>query len=286
MQSAHIDNQMVTVFSYDDYRRFLKDLYLQAKAKDRKYSFRYFARLAGFQSPNFLKRVIDGDRNLTLDSIEKLIKALKLNKEEATFFKNLVLLNQAKTIDERQNYATLLLKSTGHRKTYPLKASQFNYYAHWYFVPIREMVGLPNFAEDYAAIGRQLIPQVPPAATKNAIEQLLKLGLLQRNAEGKLVQSEADIQTDQLTSASLARFHREMAQMAGDSIERVPREKRQISSVTLGLSKSSFEKISEMVKEVQLAIVEAASQEPHPEKIYQINFQVFPLTDEVKGENK
>lgn len=284
------DNQndkKVTVFDYDNYRLFLSDVYSSSKSKDRKFSFRYFARLAGFQSPNFLKRVIDGDRNLTELSIDRLAKALKLNKEESHFFRHLVLLNQAKTTDERQRNAEQLLKSQVFKKIFPLKTSQFNYYAHWYFVPIREMVGMPEFKEDYEWISKKLIPSVSTAEVKKSVSQLIDLGLLTRDENGKLIQTEKDISTgDQLTSASLAQFHRTMSRMAGESIERIPRDQRQITSVTLALSKDAFRKIKEMVQQLQASIVESANEDADTEKVYQINFQLFPLSQAIKGETK
>jgi uncharacterized protein (TIGR02147 family) len=275
-----------TIFEYDDYRVYLNDLYARSKKENSKFSYRYFSRLAGFQSPNFLKRVMDGERNLTLPSIEKFAKALKLNKEEASFFRNLVLLNQAKSSEEKQTYAELLLKSQTYKKIHPLKESQFNYYNQWYLIPIRELVGLPGFKEDPEWIARQLIPAISGAEAERALDELLKLDLIERGPNGKLDQTQTHIKTDdQVISASLAQYHREMAKKAGESIDLIPRESREISSVTLGVSEKTLKKIKEMVRRLQLEIVEAASQDQDPHRICQVNFQIFPLT-RVIGEEK
>src|SRR3989338_9919808 len=85
------------IFEYDNYRSFLKDLYALLKQEKSAFSFRFFSRQAGFRSPNFLKLVMEGKRNLSPESIEKFAKGLKLNKNEADFFRRLVLLNQATT---------------------------------------------------------------------------------------------------------------------------------------------------------------------------------------------
>src|ERR1700678_2834375 len=89
------------VFEYDDYRDLLKDLFSSYKAKDSKFSHRFFSRIAGFKSPNFLIKVMQGKSNLSEESIEKFVKGFKLNSQEGKFFKNLVLLNQAKTLEEK-----------------------------------------------------------------------------------------------------------------------------------------------------------------------------------------
>src|SRR6266436_101875 len=97
------------VFEYDNYRTYLKAVYESSKAMDKKFSYRYFSRLIGFQSPSFLKHVIEGKRNLSLVSIEKFVLAFKLNKEQAHFFKNLVFLNQGTTVEERHRFSEEIL---------------------------------------------------------------------------------------------------------------------------------------------------------------------------------
>ena len=44
---------------------------------------------------------MDGDRNLTIESIEKFAAGLKLNKQEREFFHHLVLFNQAESHQEK-----------------------------------------------------------------------------------------------------------------------------------------------------------------------------------------
>ncbi len=59
-----------SIYEYDNYRAFLKDMYDYQKAKTTYFSFRYFARKAGYASPNFLKLVIDGGELFDLSSAE------------------------------------------------------------------------------------------------------------------------------------------------------------------------------------------------------------------------
>ena len=52
------------VFTYIDFRLFLKDAFEAVKARAPRLSYRTFAKKAGFSSPNFLQMVIQGKRNL------------------------------------------------------------------------------------------------------------------------------------------------------------------------------------------------------------------------------
>src|SRR5438045_8662218 len=92
------------LFEYEDYRKYLKDLYDFQKKNRRSFSFRFFSHHAGFTSPNYLKLVMDGARNLTEESIQKFANGFKLNQQETDFFKNLVFFTQAKTSEEKSRY--------------------------------------------------------------------------------------------------------------------------------------------------------------------------------------
>ncbi len=74
------------IFEYSSYRDYLRDLYSYLKASRPYFSYRYFAAKAGFNSPNFLKLVIDGKRNLSSDSVKRFATALKLERDELAFF--------------------------------------------------------------------------------------------------------------------------------------------------------------------------------------------------------
>lgn len=270
--------KMKSIFEYDNYRKYLKDVYENSKAENSKFSFRYFSRLAGFQSPNFLKLIIDGRRNFALPGIEKCAKALKFNEEETFFFRNLVLLNQATSYEEKQDYATELLKCKTYKQMHPLKESQFHYLTTWYFVPLREMVNLKNFKEDPEWIAKRLSPPITGEEVTQAIEILLKLGLLERNKKGRLTQSESHLTTgDEVTAACAAQFHRDMMTKAAESIDRVPRERREISAVTLGVSEKNIKIIKEMIQKFRQDVVKVVGQEQDSTRIYQLNFQFFPL---------
>src|SRR5262245_40963554 len=127
-----------SVFDYDDYRKFLRDTYAANKKLTPKFSFRFFAKQAGFSSPMTLKRVIEGHRNIATPSIAKFAKALKLNGEETQFFSNLILFCQAKSVETKQRYARALLGARLYKRSRPLAKTQYDYWSQWYYVAIRE----------------------------------------------------------------------------------------------------------------------------------------------------
>ena len=277
----------IKVFEYDNYRTYLRDLYEYLKKNTPEFSFRYFSQTAGFRSPNFLQLVIEGKRNLSADSIEKFIRALKLNKKEADHFRILVHLNQAKTIDEKKFYADQLMRTRSFKHIHPLKQNQYDYYSQWYNIPIRELVAHQEFSEDPAWIAKNLNPPISPQQAKKALELLLELDLIKRDESGRLVQTDTVVSTgDEVTSTSVANYHHEMIKKGSEAIDRFPSKERDISSVTMAVSEKGFNEIKSIIQRFRKEIIAVANQEQDPEAVCQVNIQLFPLTRKIKEESE
>ncbi len=282
MENANVfqlKSTVPNVFEYDDYRLFLRDSYGYLKTHSRTFSFRYFSRRAGFSSPNFLKLVMDGKRNLSSESIPKFVDALKLTKTEGDFFAHLVHFGQSRTASERSQHATKILKSKGYQKMYPLNQAEFSYYACWYYIPVRELVAFPSFREDAKWIAGTIFPRISADEASKAIHDLEALGLVRRDETGRLVQSTRTVTTsNEVASASVVSYHKEMMRIASDSIETVNREQREISAACIPVSEKVAAEIKLKIQEFRNEILLLASQDESPDRIYQLNLQLFPLS--------
>jgi uncharacterized protein (TIGR02147 family) len=243
--------------------------------------------MAGFRSPNFLKLVIEGKRNLSATSIEKFIHAFQLKAREAEYFRVLVHLNQAKTLDEKKLYAEQLMRFRPYRSIHPLQKEQYDYYSQWYNVPIREWIAVPAFSEDTDWVSKNLTPPISPDQARKALDLLMELGLIERDPSGRLVQADALLSTgDEVTSVSVANYHREMIRKGAEAIERFPPSRRDISSVTLALSEEKLSRVKCLIQQFRKELLAVADQDPDPEGVYQVNFQLFPLTRPEKKETE
>src|SRR3982750_3388940 len=79
---------------YTDFRQFLKDFYdfkvQQHKDSFGSYSYKTFAAAADIKSPNYLKLIIDGERNLSPATVRKFARAMGCDKRETEEFALLV----------------------------------------------------------------------------------------------------------------------------------------------------------------------------------------------------
>lgn len=271
---------MLEPYNYMDYRVYLKELLAEFKANTRYFSFRYFARVAGFSSPSYLKMVIDGSRNLTPSSIQQVAKAFKFGKRDAAYFEALVLFNQARTEKEKELYLERLSVLKPREQLRGIEKDQFEYYTNKFFVMLREMVALPHFQEDPQWIAQHVYAAVKPKDVEHALGVLLRLGLLTRNADGKLAQADASLTTpSEVQSLELMQYHRSMLDDAKESLHTVEADLRDVTSLTIPIPHAAVNEIKRRIQNFREEILDYINKGSQDFcDVYQLNMQLFPLT--------
>jgi uncharacterized protein (TIGR02147 family) len=276
---------MVPIFSYIDYRLFLKDYYKEQKDKNGFFSYRYFAQKAGINSPNFLKQVIESKRNLTALTIDKFIKALKLTEKEGLFFNHLVLFNQAKSGYEKQMHYTALLSMMHTVKEMRLTAMQHEYYNHWFIPVIRELICLQEFKNDYRKLAAAVIPPISAREASFAVKLLKTLGLIEELPDGTFRQtSKAIISDSSVARMAVRTFNREMLRKAEIALDNTPVDERQIYGVTVGISKEGYNVLATEMAMFRDRIVSIVNRDTNSDHVYQLHLQLFPLSKKVEKE--
>lgn len=270
----------IDVFRYLDYRGFLADFY--AAKKRRGFSYRAFSRAAGLGAPNYLKLVIAGERNLTAAMAERFAASCGLSGDAAAYFQHLVEFNQAKTAAERNKSYARLAGFRRYRQVQKLEVAHAAYHSTWYLPAIRELCASPAFREDPQWLASVLRPAIKPSEAKQALELLIDLGLLERDANGRLKQSSPVVSTGaQTRHMNIRNYHVEMLRRASDAIEVVPAKERDISSLTLCLGPDGLERFKQRIAEFQRELIELAENETERTQAVQVNFQLFPLSKSI-----
>jgi uncharacterized protein (TIGR02147 family) len=273
------------VFDYLDFRAFLRDVYLDGKKQSR-LSYRGFSRRVGSKSPNYVKRVIDGERNLSDEMASRFAKALKLDTEASSYFVDLVRFNQARTTTQRNEYYARLTGSRRYRKTQKLDLMQAAYHSTWYLPAIREMVAQRDFNGDPAWVAKKLLPAVSKAEASQALETLLDLGLIVRDKHGHWHQGEALLSTGPETRGlHITNYHRTMLERAAESIDLVSPADRDISSLTLCLGEDGLRRVKERIQRFRRELLELSTLEEDPVQVVQVGFQLFPLSTAERDES-
>lgn len=270
----------VNIFNYIDYRDYLKAYYSANKRSNSKFSYQYFSKRAGVKSPNFLCLIINGERNLSHENIVGFAKAIGMGREERNYFEALVLFNQAKTSEAKRYYLGLLSGLKKGRPGTELTAEQYEYLSNWYYPVIRELVTVPDFSEEPEWIAKRLRNKIGVKQVREALETLLKLGLLKRDEAGRLAQAETCLTTgDDVAQTASYQFHKQMLGLAQEILESVSGREREISSVTAAVSKEQYREIKNMIREFRNKVVNYINDtQATPDEVFQINLQMLPMT--------
>lgn len=278
---------MKTLYAYVDYRLFLKDYYEEKKKKCGFFSYRYFSQKAGINSPNFLKLVIEADRNLTALTIDRFITALNFDEKEASYFRHLVLFNQAKTAAEKQRHYKGMLTMMHAVKEQSLTALQHEFFNYWFVPVIRELVSLYNFNGNYKELASMLMPQITVREAKFAVKLLIRIGMIRKNDDGTYSQTAVAIKSDSSIGRMAVRaFNREMLAKAELAIDNLSIDERQIFGLTIGVSKECYNLLTTEMAAFRDRVVAIVNADRSSSRVYQMNLQLFPLSQEVTSGSK
>lgn len=261
-----------------DYRKYLKDHYLERKAENPRFSYRFIARKVGFKSPGHFTQIIQGKADISFRLAFKFAQFMKLKKREADYFDLLVRFDQAKAQEEKRQYLERL-SAFVESKVKLLTEQQHRFFDKWYYMAIREILAFFPFEGDYAALAAKVEPSIRESEAREAIEVLESLELIRKTPQGRYERVDPVLSTGyDAATASLRKFQSATLDLAKEAMERLPREKRSISTLTLSLSEEAYKSIEEELKAFRRKLLAIAKNDEHVDRVVQFNFQLYPLS--------
>jgi uncharacterized protein (TIGR02147 family) len=268
------------IFNYLDYRQYLMELTQELKQRN-EYNVRTFASRAGIKTPGYMKMVIDGKRNLTLQTAQKFCRALNISNKEKEYFEKLILYNQTSDPDLKKEFFNDLMHLRPRSVDYKDEKNHGRYFSRPHYVSIQEMVALKDFKEDPKWIAKRCFPPIRSSEAKEAIETLLKLGLLKRDKNNNLYQTQKVVHTkDRNTQvAETYHYHEAVIDMSRHALGQLAQEERNYYALTLPMSKDLFTQTVDKLYAFRDQIIkEVQDYEGDFDEVYQMNFQLFPVT--------
>lgn len=271
-----------SVSSYSDYRTFLRDVFSSLQEADPKFSYRAFSKMAGSTAPNFLQLILAGKLTPNDSAIANLSRSLGLNRNETKYFRNLVGLSLATDHGKKQSFQRRLLESQKSDPSYVVAKDQYEYYSKWYHSAIRAVVGYARVkkgSENFRALAKLLSPAISPSQAKRSIFLLERLHLIEVDPFGYYRQSNAVITTGSgFRSMEVLNFQMETLRLAQKALESCPADLRDISTLTLNISKKGFAQMQQRIRAFRKELMELACRDAEDDRVYQLNLQLFPLS--------
>lgn len=267
-----------SVSNYQDPIHFLKDWFQYLKKTDRSFSLRELARQSGV-SVSYLTMMTQRKRPITDKLFRKIAPCLKLDRLELRTLERLIELSRSTTTEAKTTALHKLQNLKSYREANPAEWEVHRYLSNWLNVAVREVIQLKDFKNDPSWIQERLVEKIPPDEITQAMDLLIKLGLVDLEGGQQMVISKRTLQChDEIFRISLGCFHAQMLELAAKSITNTSRENRVILGSTIGLPKEKTGELFEMIRDFQKKLEQWAEPFKDIDEIYHFEAAAFPLT--------
>lgn len=275
----------MNIYDYLDYRNFLRDFYDLEKSLDPTFSYRVFASAVDIDASLLLK-ILQSKRHLSESSVESVIAFFNFKEGKSEYFREMVAYGKAKTPENIRKHFEALQKMRPSRCRM-LDEARYRYFQQWFYPVIRSALDVYEYhgEQDAALLGNSCIPKLTANQVTTAVEALLQLELAEIRPDGRVVPSDSHVRTqDHWLSASISEYQKSVTELARLSIENIPKESRDISTLTMALDSSQIEKIRTILAEARKSIVNVVNSMPAEQcdSVFQLNFQMFPMMKKVE----
>ncbi len=276
---------MKEIVEYTDYRKFVQDYYDERK-RTSAFTWRDFARDAGFSSAVYLKYVCEGKKNLSINAAGSVAAAMGLVGYEQTYFVLMVSYAHAKSdAAKRAAFEERCALAHAH-KVRVLGSEEFDYFKSWKNPVIRELAARMPGAKPLE-IAHACKPKISAAEVSETLDFLVRAKLLKKDRNGNYRQTDKSISMGSVDAVPVAArdMQRQMGEFAVKALD-LPLSERDISGLTLGLTRRAYERIRKELADCRRRIVAIAAEDDETEQVYRLNLQLFPMTEKLDKEKK
>ena len=277
---------------YTDFRLYLKDVYDHRRATEstglRSYSYSTFSAAADIKSPNYLKLIIEGRRNLSEDMITRFGKALRLNKAETDEFRALVRYGQTTEPLERNHFLRELADLRARRAFDAGHIDQRSWdkvpgWVGWVIYAMSEQAGVTFEPEQVQKLFRA---NAGPDEVRDALKKLFDSGELARMADtGEVCKGRDLVDSPQdLPVALIRKLQSELIYLGIESLFRDSPKDREFGAMTVAMTDEEFQAVRFELRQLRKRLqkdITVKRQASKGDRVYQMNIQLFPVTEKV-----
>ncbi len=254
------------IHQFKEVRDWLEWTLAEKVKKNPRYSLRAFSKTVGL-SPSFLSRVLSGQRTLSLKAALKLANALDLNPMERKALLEKSLGDIPKLQDKVSDDYHEITKDT------------FAVISQWHHFAIAQLLNIKGFKEDNKWIAREL--GIAPLEVKFAIDRLLRLGMLKRDENGKLLRSHENLSVKSEMSPAIRIFQRQILEKAIESLSVDPIKERDITSITMAIDEKNIPKAKLEIEKFRKRL-STLLEKGKKTRVYNLGIHLIPLSRKQK----
>lgn len=265
------------ILDYSDYREFLRDSLEWGRAAKPWFSLRSLGQRLELDAGNLLK-VTQKERHLPERCLDALAQELELNEREGEYLRRLVEFGKAKGSESvRKAYERLLDLQCARPEV--LGKAQYEFYKDWRNTAVLALLHLEGAKTTDEELANLLEPRAGAEDVRRILTLLGRLGLARKGRNGRWVARRSLVTTgEKWKDLSIRAFQRDTIRLAERALERISPEQRDISTLTVAMSGPDLEKVRELAREFRRNVLALAAESNGPDRVWQVNLQVFPLS--------
>lgn len=267
-----------SVFRFFDFRDFLKERQKWLKASKPFFTLDYVAQKLDLKSKGHVSLILSGAKSVPESKIEMLADCFFLDDKEREFFVNLVRYNQEPTYRQKKAYLdrmVALIRISDRR----LVPAQYRICEKWFYPIVLEILRLVDCQDDWSLLAKLVRPVITAAEAKEAVQVLLAIGLIRKNARGFWEPTDALLTFGEGWKSVAARnFQAHAIEMAQQALVSVAVEERDISTLTLSMGHDTFKKIQQSIQLLRKEILAMVQADEKADCVYQMNVSLFPVS--------
>ena len=270
---------MRSIFEYLDYRAFLRDFYAYEKSLNASFSYRAFAAqiMPSLANSGLLSGVLKGQRNLGASMRGKFARAMQLKSAESQFFELLVQFNQAKELEDKNQFF-LQLASFRKSRAKLVSDGHYKFYSRWYYVVLWNYFGMEHSQKNPEKIAKALFPSVTAGEVAEGIELLLQLGLITKMTNGYGV-VEKHVATDAEFRGEVAmQYNQQLLNLASTALHEVRPKFRRLNTIVFSLSEEGIAKVQERAMSFFAELQGIIERDKKADRVYSLAMHLFPNT--------
>ena len=217
--------------------------------------------------------------------MKQVSKAMGLTGYEEEYFSLLVVFAKATKDADRKATLLKLEKIAVEHKARVIDSDAFQYYESWKYPVIRELAPMMPGAQP-RKLADECKEYVSAEEVRYILAFLVKAGFLKKDGDKVYSQTEkAVIGSAEAQPIAIRAMHKEMGNMAVRAVERYNANERYFTGMTIGVSDVNYARIVAEIDACAKKIAAIANETENLNQVYGLNFQLFPFTDKIKGED-
>jgi uncharacterized protein (TIGR02147 family) len=271
------------LYEFADFRKFLEDYQARRQAFDKTFTRSRFCRELGLPNTrSYFIDVVSGRRPLSSYTVNRFIQVMRMDDDEAQYFRILVDFNQSTHDKERELLFDQLVALNRTPRKF-VDPDQYEFYKHWYHTAVFSLLELHDSTGNPRDLAKRVYPPITPGQAQESIRLLERLGMIRKNAKGIWKATSKTVDSGRMVQSELVKQYQLQCLELAKSTMLMGRQDdglKNFSTVTLSLSEGACRLIASRIRRFRSEMQAIAHKDAEPaDRVYQLNIQYFPQSN-------